>query len=66
MNWIIAVLCIALGAMSALFPGSAWYLSYGWRYRDHAPSQAALVTQRIGGILLSLIGLAMIAVSCSS
>jgi len=66
MNWIIAVLCIALGAVSTLFPSSAWYMSYGWRYKDTVPSQAALVTQRVGGILLSLIGFVMITASCSS
>ncbi|WMT40158.1 hypothetical protein RE628_23205 [Paenibacillus sp. D2_2] len=62
MTVLIAVLCVILGAISVIFPGPIWYLSYGWRYRDMDPSRAALMTQRVGGILLSLIGFIMIAV----
>lgn len=62
MNVTIAVLCVILGAISVIFPGPTWYMSYGWRYKDMDPSPASLVTQRVGGILLSLIGFIMIAV----
>ncbi|HEY4391872.1 MAG TPA: DUF6199 family natural product biosynthesis protein [Paenibacillus sp.] len=62
MNVTIAVLCVILGAISVIFPGPTWYLSYGWRYRDIDPSPAALMTQRVGGILLLLIAFIIIAV----
>lgn len=66
MNMMMAIICIAAGVISAIFPSSAWYVSYGWRYKDNDPSQAALVTQRVGGILLMLIGFIMLTASCSA
>ena len=38
-----------MGIFNAAAPRAAWYLSYGWRYKDAEPSDAALVVARLGG-----------------
>lgn len=43
------LLLIALGIWNVASPRSAWYLSYGWRYKNVEPSDAALVLGRVGG-----------------
>ena len=50
------ILLLALGAWNAFAPRSAWYFSYGWRFRNAEPSDAALAVQTIGGVLLLLVG----------
>lgn len=50
------LLLIALGAWYVLAPRAAWHLSYGWRYRDAEPSEAALVISRVSGIAVILFG----------
>ena len=54
---ILGLLLIALGLWHALAPHSAWYLSYGWRYKDAEPSDAALMISRISGVLVILFGI---------
>ena len=54
---VVGLLLIALGAWYVLAPHSAWYLSYGWRYRDAEPSEAALIISRISGIAVILFGI---------
>lgn len=54
---ILGLLLIALGLWYVLSPHSAWYLSYGWRYKDAEPSDTALVVARISGILVILFGI---------
>ena len=56
----LGLLLIALGLWYTLSPHSAWYLSYGWRYRDAEPSEAALVVARISGIAVILFGIFII------
>ncbi len=41
---------------------TVWYLSYGWRYKDAQPSDAALVIGRISGIAALVIGIVMLIV----
>ena len=41
----------------ALAPGTAWYLSHGWRFKDAEPSEAALFFSRAGGIVAIFIGI---------
>lgn len=51
------LLLLTLGAWHTFSPYSAWYISYGWRYKDAEPSDAALLFTRIGGIACILFGL---------
>lgn len=53
----VGLLLIALGLWYTLSPYSAWYLSYGWRYKDAEPSDAALTISRISGVLVILFGI---------
>ncbi|MGI5894079.1 MAG: DUF6199 family natural product biosynthesis protein [Candidatus Merdivicinus sp.] len=49
---ILAVLLLAgVGLFQLLAPETAWYLSYGWRYKDAEPSDAALIMGRVGGVV---------------
>lgn len=50
------LICIALGLFSAIAPETAWYLEWGWRYKNADPSDAALFFERLGGIVAIIIG----------
>ena len=50
------LLFIALGLFSALSPHTAWYLEWGWRYKDAEPSDTALMMERIGGVFAVIVG----------
>lgn len=54
---ILGLLLIALGIWHTLAPRAAWYLSYGWRYKNAEPSDAALLVSRISGIAVVIFGL---------
>ena len=56
-NPLLGLLLIAIGAFHALAPGTAWYLSHGWRFKDAEPSEAALFFSRAGGIVAIFIGI---------
>ncbi len=57
---IAALLLAALGIFCIALPGTAWYLTRGWYYRDAEPSDAALVAARIsGGAFIVLAGLTL-------
>ena len=38
---IFGLLFIVIGLINAISPATGWYLSYGWRYKDAEPSDAA-------------------------
>ena len=42
-------LLLILGLFNLLAPEASWYLSYGWRYKNAEPSDAALVMARVSG-----------------
>ena len=46
----------ALGAWYAVAPRSAWYLEWGWRYKNAEPSDAALTFGRAAGVVLLVVG----------
>ena len=50
---------IAVGAFNTLAPSTAWYLSYGWKFKDAEPSEAALGLGRAGGVISILLGLVL-------
>ena len=45
----VSILLAAVGLWGLISPYSAWYVSYGWRYKDAEPSDAALAAERFGG-----------------
>ena len=57
---IFALLAIAVGAFSAASPHTAWYWSYGWRYKDAEPSDLALSAERIGGMIAVVVGILLL------
>lgn len=63
---IFGCLFIISGLIAAISPYSAWYLSYGWRFKDAEPSDLALGAERIIGILLVIAGFIMMVSSCSA
>ena len=54
-NW--ALLIIAVGIFNMVKPESAWYMEYGWRYKDAEPSDLALTVNRFAGGFAIFIGL---------
>ena len=55
-----ALLAIAVGAFSAAGPHTAWYWSYGWRYKNAEPSDLALSAERIGGVIAVVVGVLLL------
>jgi len=47
----------ASGLLGVIKPRFCWMLSYGWRFKNAEPSDAALAVQCIGGVILSVIGI---------
>jgi len=55
-----ALALIGLGIFQLACPEAAWHLSYGWRYRNAEPSDAALVFGRIAGGIVVIVGIFML------
>ena len=53
-------LFLIVGVFNAAFPYAAWYLEYGWRYKNAEPSDMALGLSRLGGIVAIIIAVIMI------
>ena len=53
---LLILLLAGAGVFHLVSPQTAWYLSYGWRYKNAGPSDAALVMERVGGIVLLGLG----------
>ena len=56
-NPLLGLLAIAVGIFNLAVPRTAWYLSYGWRFKDAEPSDAALALGRLGGGIAVFAGL---------
>ena len=54
---LLGLLVIAAGIFNLAVPRTAWYLSYGWRFKDAEPSDAALALGRLGGGIAVFAGL---------
>ena len=50
------IILILLGIFDAACPRCAWYLSYGWRFKNAEPSDTVLVVSRISGVVAIVIG----------
>jgi len=60
MNYVFAIACMILGFAMLLFPKMMWFLSFGWKYKNSEPSDAALIFERIGGIVAIILALIII------
>lgn len=54
---LIGIVIISFGLLGAISPHTAWYLEIGWKLREAEPSELALIVNRVGGILTSIVGL---------
>ncbi|MCW3793282.1 hypothetical protein OM416_16950 [Paenibacillus sp. LS1] len=66
MTGIIGVLVLIIGLIMAIWPYFAWYVRLGWKFKDAEPSDLALSTGRISGIVFVIIGFILIVSSCST
>lgn len=53
---LLAALLLAVGIFNTAAPQTAWWLEYGWRFKDAEPSDLALGANRILGVVLIFIG----------
>ncbi|WP_096154010.1 DUF6199 family natural product biosynthesis protein [Bacillus sp. FJAT-45066] len=58
-NFFTGLLAIAVGAFLTFAPRSAWYLEIGWKLKDSEPSEAAILMNVFGGIILGIVGIVM-------
>lgn len=56
----VALLLCGVGIFNLAAPKVSWYLSYGWRFKDAEPSDAAITLSRIGGAIAVVIGVIML------
>lgn len=54
---VVSFLLIVMGIFQLVSPQTAWYLSYGWRYKNAEPSDIALVMERMGGVVEIIVGI---------
>ncbi len=45
-------LIILVSILSIVYPSISWFLSHGWRFKDAEPSELALFTTRISGVIV--------------
>ena len=54
------ILLIALGIFNIVSPRTAWYLGYGWRYKNAEPSDVAIGFNVFGGVVAIIIAIILI------
>ena len=59
-NVLLILILLAVGIFNTVSPYNAWYLEYGWRYKDAEPSELALGMARFGGIVAIVVAVCMI------
>ena len=59
-NFLVILLLGVVGIWYTVSPYSAWYISYGWRYKDAEPSTAALILGRVSGMLLLILSVILL------
>lgn len=59
-NLFAIILLFALGIFNISAPYAAWYLQYGWRYKEAEPSEAVLVFNRFSGVVAIIIAVILI------
>jgi len=59
-NWLAALFIGVVGIFNIVSPYSAWYLEYGWRYKNAEPSDAALGLNRVVGVIAVVAAVALL------
>jgi hypothetical protein len=54
---LLALCLLGVGAWNLFAPRSAWWLGWGWRYRNAEPSDLAIGLYRVGGGVLIFMGI---------
>lgn len=54
------LLLMGIGILNLAAPKFGWTLSYGWRYKNAEPSDAALILRRVTGALTLVIGIVVL------
>lgn len=54
---------VAVGIFNLVSPYSAWYLEYGWRYKNAEPSDLALQVCRVSGGVAILAAIILLCIS---
>lgn len=54
------ILFAAVGIFQIASPYTAWYLGYGWRYKNAEPSDTALVVNRVMGVFAVIIAIILL------
>lgn len=61
-NWLAALIIAIVGIFNIVSPYSAWYLEYGWRYKNAEPSDIALGLNRVVGVIAVVAAVALLLV----
>ena len=59
-NIFLILLLFVVGIFNTVTPHTAWYLEYGWRYKNVEPSDLALGLNRFGGVVALIAAVIMI------
>lgn len=59
-NWLAALIIAIVGIFNIVSPYSAWYLEYGWRYKNAEPSDIALGLNRVVGVIAVVAAVALL------
>ena len=59
-NIFAAVFVAAIGVFNIVSPYTAWYLEYGWRYKNAEPSDIALGLNRVVGVIAVIIAVVIL------
>lgn len=59
-KFIAIIFLLAVGIFHSVSPHTAWYLEYGWRYKDVEPSELALGLNCVGGVVAIIVAIIMI------
>lgn len=54
-NVLLILFLFVVGIFTAVSPHTAWYLGYGWRYKNAEPSDLALGLNRFGGVVVIIV-----------
>lgn len=56
-NILLTSLLFAVGIFNTFWPHAAWYLEYGWRFKNAEPSDLVLGLNRFGGIIAIVVAI---------
>ena len=59
-NILVILFLFVIGIFNIVSPATAWYLEYGWRYKNAEPSGLALGMNRFGGVIAIIVAVIMI------